>query len=267
MIANIGIGILIGYKQWKEHIVTMNEERQCKQAINLISGMYQPQPQQSKPNAGMPKGASGTTTSLTPKKTVTSTTFGGRGQPMDIDTIKSGNCFRCGQKGHISKNCPLQSWNKGKQEVRASTTEPSTGSKIEEGGLVRIMLLFLIRHIQYYSLKVPRINPTKNHTIVSIASSDEDGDVTKSSMTMTTQEEQHHHQSHSPTHDDRDSARQYSIKVTQGALNDSTAGASKGSPSATDNHLTSNKPSWHVKVPGDKPPIIVVPIITVSVEP
>ncbi|SJL00107.1 uncharacterized protein ARMOST_03419 [Armillaria ostoyae] len=96
-------------------------------------------------NAGTPKGASGATTSSAPKKTATGNLCG-RGQPMDIDAIKSGNCFRW-EKGHISKNCPLQSWNKGKkQEVRASTTEPSTGSKIEE-------LMYRTRRIQYYSLK------------------------------------------------------------------------------------------------------------------
>ncbi|SJL13670.1 uncharacterized protein ARMOST_17118 [Armillaria ostoyae] len=120
MIANIGTNIPVGYEQWGQRLIVMNEERQRKAALDLQ-------------NAGTPKGASGATTSSAPKKTVTGITFGGRGQPMDIDAIKSGNCFHCGEKGHISKNCSLQSWNKGKkQEVRASTTEPSTSSKIEE---------------------------------------------------------------------------------------------------------------------------------------
>ncbi|SJL05726.1 uncharacterized protein ARMOST_09062 [Armillaria ostoyae] len=134
MIANIGTNIPIGYEQWGKCLIIMNEERQRKAALDLVGRMYQPRPPPPLPqNAGTPKGASGTTTSSTPKKTTTGITFGGRGQPMDIDAVKSGNCFRCGEKGHISKNCPLQSWNKGKkQEVRASTTEPSTGSKIEE---------------------------------------------------------------------------------------------------------------------------------------
>ncbi|SJL16754.1 uncharacterized protein ARMOST_20283 [Armillaria ostoyae] len=133
MIANIGTNIPVGYEQWGRRIIIMNEERLRKQALDLVGRMFQPRPPAPQQNAGTPKGASGTTTSSAPKKTTTGTTYGGRGQPMDIDAIKSGNCFRCGEKGHISKNCPLQSWNKGKkQEVRASTTEPSTGSKIEE---------------------------------------------------------------------------------------------------------------------------------------
>ncbi|SJL16607.1 uncharacterized protein ARMOST_20133 [Armillaria ostoyae] len=133
MIANIGTNIPVGYEQWGKRLIIMNEERQRKAALDLVGRMYQPRPPPPQQNTGTPKGASGATTSSTPKKTATGTTYGGRGQPMDIDTIKSGNCFRCGEKGHISKNCPLQSWNKGKkQEVRASTTEPSTGSKIEE---------------------------------------------------------------------------------------------------------------------------------------
>ncbi|SJL15506.1 uncharacterized protein ARMOST_19006 [Armillaria ostoyae] len=132
MIANIGTNIPVGYEQWGKRIIVMNEERLRKQALDLVGRMLQPRPPPQQ-NAGTPKGASGATTSPTPKKTTTGTTYGGRGQPMDIDAVKSGNCFRCGEKGHISKNCPLQSWNKGKkQEVRASTTEPSTGSKIEE---------------------------------------------------------------------------------------------------------------------------------------
>ncbi|PBK64637.1 hypothetical protein ARMSODRAFT_978890 [Armillaria solidipes] len=131
MIANIGVGIPVRYDQWREQIETMNEERQRKEAIDAVGGMYQPRPPQSKntQSSRMPKPSATTTPT---KKTATGTVYGGQGQPMDIDAIKSGDCFCCGKKGHISKNCPLQSWNKGKkQEVRASTTE-STDSKIEE---------------------------------------------------------------------------------------------------------------------------------------
>ncbi|PBK71387.1 hypothetical protein ARMSODRAFT_1017290 [Armillaria solidipes] len=43
-----------------------------------------------------------------------------------------GKCFRCGKKGHLSKDCLKQQWNKKKEEVRAAMTEPATDSKIEK---------------------------------------------------------------------------------------------------------------------------------------
>ncbi|SJK97340.1 uncharacterized protein ARMOST_00592 [Armillaria ostoyae] len=211
---------------------------------------------------------------------VTSTTYGGRGQPMDIDAINNGECFRCHQKGHISKNCLLQSWNKKKEEVRALTTEPSTGSKIEEvkdvagNGWTYTLPVDNVSYMPHSILfaerqNQPRMESHNRYAVlatdidtVSIASSDEDGDVTESSTNMTTQEEQHRHQLHDSTHDDKSSTRQLNIKATQGALIDSTAGASKGSPSTRNNHLTSS--ALHVKVPGDKPPTIVVSLIMAS---
>ncbi|SJL10460.1 uncharacterized protein ARMOST_13846 [Armillaria ostoyae] len=48
MIANIRIGIPVGYDQWKDHIETMNKERQRKQALNSIGEIYQSRPQQNR---------------------------------------------------------------------------------------------------------------------------------------------------------------------------------------------------------------------------
>ncbi|PBK58702.1 hypothetical protein ARMSODRAFT_983621 [Armillaria solidipes] len=109
------------YEDWKQHIITMNRERQRKQVQDTVVGIYQPRTSQ---HAGASKGSSGMTSGTADKKTATSITYGGRGQAMDVDTMRAaGECFQCHKKGHISKNCPLQSWNKGKkEEVRASTT-------------------------------------------------------------------------------------------------------------------------------------------------
>ncbi|SJL01326.1 uncharacterized protein ARMOST_04646 [Armillaria ostoyae] len=57
---------------------------------------------------GTSKRSSSTTTSTGDKKMGTGTTYGSRGQAMDIDALKAeGKCYRCKQKRHISKNCPL----------------------------------------------------------------------------------------------------------------------------------------------------------------
>ncbi|EKM49241.1 uncharacterized protein PHACADRAFT_201863 [Phanerochaete carnosa HHB-10118-sp] len=50
----------------------------------------------------------------------TGVTFGGRGQPMELDQARRlGLCFRCGEKGHLSRNCPNR---QQAQQVRAAET-------------------------------------------------------------------------------------------------------------------------------------------------
>ena len=42
-------------------------------------------------------------------KTGTGTTYGGQGQRMEVDLTKArteGRCFKCGEKGHMSRFCP-----------------------------------------------------------------------------------------------------------------------------------------------------------------
>ncbi|SJL10459.1 uncharacterized protein ARMOST_13845 [Armillaria ostoyae] len=175
------------------------------------------------------------TTSLAPKKTVTGTIYGGQGQPMDIDAVKSGNCFCCGEKGHISKNCLLQSWNKGKQEIRALTTEPSMGSKIEEvkdgagnhSGKTYYMLVD---------------NALVSHMLHSILFAES---VSKQPC--------------------KESHNRYAVLAFSSASDDEAHDETESLPSAPNNgtnHLTSS--SLQVKVPGNKPPTIVVPAIMAS---
>ncbi|PBK71422.1 hypothetical protein ARMSODRAFT_1017321 [Armillaria solidipes] len=225
------------YDEWKRHILQIDYNYHLNRATGGQSF--------NKPNnAGTSKGNSSTTTLSMGKTTTTGTTYGSRGQPMDIDTINNSECFQCYEKGHISKNCPLQAWNKGKkQEVRASMTELSTGSKIKEvkdaAGNGRT----------YYTPVVNALVSHMPHSILFTASN-----------------------SNQPC---KESHNRYAvlandIDTCSSASFDKAEDETESLPSAPDNganHLTSNNPSWHVKVPGDRPPTIVVPIITAARRP
>ncbi|SJL16295.1 uncharacterized protein ARMOST_19815 [Armillaria ostoyae] len=85
------------YEEWKCRILQIDYNYR----LNRAAGG---QPTNRPNNAGTSKGNSSATTLPTAKKMITGTTYGSRGQPMDIDAINNGECFRCHKKGHISKN-------------------------------------------------------------------------------------------------------------------------------------------------------------------
>ncbi|SJL14672.1 uncharacterized protein ARMOST_18137 [Armillaria ostoyae] len=144
-ITNTGRDIPSDYNEWKTRIILMYEERQKNWAFNQTAG----NPRNNRPSKGTsattatsnPK-AGGATSSPTPKTTGNTgggrdssgrwTTFAGAGKPMDIDTAKlraEGKCFRCREKGHLSKDCPKKKDYRDIWSVQA-TTEPVTESKI-----------------------------------------------------------------------------------------------------------------------------------------
>ncbi|SJL18609.1 uncharacterized protein ARMOST_22206 [Armillaria ostoyae] len=146
-ITNTGRDIPGDYNEWKVRITLMYEERQKNWAFNQTTG----NPRDNRPTKGTsattatssPK-AGGATSSPNPKATGNTgggrdstgrwTTFAGAGRPMDIDTTKlcaEGRCFRCREKGHLSKDCPRKKDFRDIRSVQA-TTEPVTESKIEE---------------------------------------------------------------------------------------------------------------------------------------
>ncbi|SJL11281.1 uncharacterized protein ARMOST_14684 [Armillaria ostoyae] len=146
-ITNQGRDIPGDYNEWKTRIVLMYEERQKNWAFNQTAG----NPHDNRPTKGTsattatsnPK-AGGATSSSMPKATGNTgggrdssgrwTTFAGAGKPMDIDTAKlraEGRCFRCREKGHLSKDCPKKKDYRDIRSVQA-TDQPVMESKVEE---------------------------------------------------------------------------------------------------------------------------------------
>ncbi|SJK98310.1 uncharacterized protein ARMOST_01575 [Armillaria ostoyae] len=156
-ITNTGRDIPGDYNEWKARIVLMYEERQKNWAFNQTAG---------NPRDNRPKGTSaitatsnskagGATSSPTPKTTAHAgdsrdssgrwTTFAGAGKPMDIDTAKlraEGKCFRCREKGHLSKDCPkkkefrdIRRSEGGKSSSGLGSDSPSTAKDLLTGVL------------------------------------------------------------------------------------------------------------------------------------
>ncbi len=58
------------------------------------------------PKGMVPKGVA--STSIPTQKTTTGTTYGGRGEPMDIGAATATTkCYRCGKLSHFKHDCPM----------------------------------------------------------------------------------------------------------------------------------------------------------------
>ncbi len=148
IISSIGVGILQDYDEWKERILVMYEERERDRAYNDSHGIGR---RDDKKPGGHKQIAAPPSNSKTPTgtdkghdaqgrwHTVAQKTFGGQGQPMDVDAREEkkqkqrakGHCFKCNEWGHLSKDCTTKKIMV--RVVEATTKEPLTEStKVEE---------------------------------------------------------------------------------------------------------------------------------------
>ncbi|SJL09551.1 uncharacterized protein ARMOST_12931 [Armillaria ostoyae] len=120
MIANIGTNIPVGYEQWGQRIIIMNEERQRKAALDLVGRMYQPPTTATTAERRNAKGASGATTSSAPKKTTTGVTYGGRDNLWTSTPSRVGTVSAAGRKDTLAR---IARYNHGTKE-RSRRSEP-----------------------------------------------------------------------------------------------------------------------------------------------
>ncbi|EKM48920.1 uncharacterized protein PHACADRAFT_202231 [Phanerochaete carnosa HHB-10118-sp] len=97
------------YKLQVAHIDLNQQQYQRRNPQSQRQGQLQPRQQQTQgaPRAQTTVAAPTANAPVQTRRDGTGVTFGGRGQPMELDQARRLSlCFRCGEKGHLSCNCP-----------------------------------------------------------------------------------------------------------------------------------------------------------------
>ncbi|PBK65104.1 hypothetical protein ARMSODRAFT_1022533 [Armillaria solidipes] len=150
-IANHGQDIPKTYPEWRERILVMYEEQQKKAVFDQAMGVTRSFPKSNNTATSFPK-TGGATSSSTAKPlsnaaprdsqgrwhTIKQTTYRGAGEPMNIDVAKlmrEEKCFRCQEKGHMSKDCPKK---RDFRDIRSVVTAEQEQTKEKDASSAKI---------------------------------------------------------------------------------------------------------------------------------
>jgi hypothetical protein len=106
------------FDAWKKAAQKFDRVEQRRKEINRLRA--NPKPKQWSKQTTTTTTTTAEAGPVQTKKTASGVTFGGQGEPMNIDQMrKEGRCFKCREKGHLSRDCPTKVGNGRKETFRA----------------------------------------------------------------------------------------------------------------------------------------------------
>jgi hypothetical protein len=105
------------FDAWKKAAQKFDRVEQRRKEINRLQA--DPKPKQWSKQTTTTTTTTAEAGPVQTKKTASGTTFGGQGKPMNINQMKEGRCFKCREKGHLSRDCPTRTGSGRKETFRA----------------------------------------------------------------------------------------------------------------------------------------------------